>query len=631
MSDSERPAFESTVSGDVGDTSGKEPEIVAQRYKLIREIGRGGMGIVYLAHDERLNRYVALKWLLETARSNLVQRRFLREARTIASLGHIHIVQVYDISKDGTRYFISMEYVPGPAATQGPGPEGQNLPAPSITLDQYVKVNGPMQPEAVRLLIEKLCKALDYAHQSGIIHRDIKPANILLDPDLEPKLVDFGLARPIESTHSQEITQEGAVLGTPDYAAPEQMRDATSTDERVDVYSLAGVMWFALSGEVPRYFRESGVPEALRPIVSKALEKDRDERYPSAREFYHALHNVSSSSSGRTVTSPSDHGGAAGTESSAGLWICQNCMNHNADTAEYCVHCGTYGLVDCPVCQHGFRSGIQFCPKCGLDTATARQTISVLGTAKQQAEFCEFEAAILTLREAGAETLDRSDLGKMVKGWHQKVLERRNLMTEFEQAMHVYNLAKATELITELHQIMPLNCMMDSADYDCTIAFLEMRDKYRSQVEDAIIKAREEHNFARFSEHVGHLTEVFGDEECKAVKEELEQITKKLENAVTQAGLDLGVNCLSHAKSYLEAVPAWRGGDLGDHRTRLEKTCLDSLAERDRSLDEAVEHVRRERYVEALGALSAGAKYCINMNKKDIRPAPQDKQATPHG
>ena len=205
---------------------------IGDRYEMVREIGRGGMAVVYLAQDKKLNRYVACKrLLLENVARNSVQKRFLKEAQTIASLGHIYIVNIFDIGKDEHGYYITMEYVPGPHIS-----EKSKLfsPAPSVSLQEYIEKKGPLTHAEARKLIIKLCSAVEYAHNQGIIHRDIKPLNILLDDRYSPKLVDFGLARPVGRNDNTEITLDGQFLGTPEYIAPEQWSDSSDVDRRAD-------------------------------------------------------------------------------------------------------------------------------------------------------------------------------------------------------------------------------------------------------------------------------------------------------------------------------------------------------------------------------------------------------------
>ena len=143
-------------------------------------------------------------------------------------------------------------------------------------------------PVSARLeLFVTVCRAVQHAHQKGVIHRDIKPANILLTSRGEPKLTDFGLARQETADHGQ--TQTGAVLGTIDYIPPEQFRDATAVDARSDLYSLAATLYQMVTGKSPRKINFKNVPTPLQDILEKALEEEQDDRYQTAQEFRDAL------------------------------------------------------------------------------------------------------------------------------------------------------------------------------------------------------------------------------------------------------------------------------------------------------------------------------------------------------
>lgn len=155
-------------------------------------------------------------------------------------------------------------------------------PNPPLDLDEFVKAKGAMDPAKTVALGIKLCSAVKYAHKRGVIHRDIKPANILFNDDWEPKLADFGLARQV-NTQQEGATLAGAQLLTLGYGAPEQEVDASKVDERADIYGMGGTLWFAISGQNPRFFRESEVPEVLRTVLAKALHKDREKRVSDRR------------------------------------------------------------------------------------------------------------------------------------------------------------------------------------------------------------------------------------------------------------------------------------------------------------------------------------------------------------
>jgi serine/threonine protein kinase len=261
-------------------------------YELQKELGRGGMGVVYKAKQVSLNRPVALKMIKAGVLADEDElRRFLNEAEAVALLDHAGIVPVYEVGEhDGQRYF-SMKLV-----------EGGNL----TTQLAAMKAN----PRAAATLLAETAEAVHHAHMRGILHRDLKPANILIDAEGHPHVTDFGLAKRVES--DIEITQSGAILGTPAYMSPEQATARRgSITTATDVYGLGAVLYAVLTGkapfgggsvvetldavrnrppEYPRKFNPN-TPRDLETICLKCLEKDPRRRYASAHELAADLRN----------------------------------------------------------------------------------------------------------------------------------------------------------------------------------------------------------------------------------------------------------------------------------------------------------------------------------------------------
>jgi hypothetical protein len=264
------------------------------RYEIQKEIGRGAMGVVYLARDPQLQRPVALKTysLPDGISADLAvefRQRFLREARAAASLSHPGIVAVFDAGEDPSLQvpFIAMEYVPGQS------------------LKQRLETREPLDPSWVLGFGAVLAEALHVAHQAGIVHRDIKPANILIrEGDGAAKLADFGVAR----LGSSDLTRSGQAVGSPGYMSPEQVRGA-ALDGRSDLFSLAVVLYEALCGrrpfhgddlislaysiahdtQIPLSKQLTGCPAGLDDFFDRALDKNPDRRFADAVSFRHAF------------------------------------------------------------------------------------------------------------------------------------------------------------------------------------------------------------------------------------------------------------------------------------------------------------------------------------------------------
>ena len=351
-------------------------EPLATQYAVLEKIGDGGMGVVYLARDRQLGRYVAIKRLnSESMTRAALKERFLREAKAIAALNHIHIVHVYALGDDRDGPYIVMEYISGP-----PDRSPDKTPPHPFTLADKVHRDGPLTVNDALDLIIKLCRAIEYAHSCGVIHRDLKPSNVLLDESGEPKVVDFGLARLV-GPDDEHLTVPGEKMLSVGYGAPEQETDASQVDERADVYGLGALLYFGITGQNPRYFRENTVPEALKTPIVKSLATDRDERWSSVKEFTAALTLVKAPS---TIELPTVRA----------TWRCRWCDTVNPVAIKYCGECGWDGGVICAECGSEMRVGIQFCGDCGADAREYEAAGLLHGRLTQQLEVKRFGAIL---------------------------------------------------------------------------------------------------------------------------------------------------------------------------------------------------------------------------------------------
>ena len=257
------------------------PDLAGTKYRVLRRLGQGGMGTVYLVEDGELRREVALKVLFVSDATGEAGRRLLAEARLLARLEHPNIVPIHDVGTlpDG-RVFYVMTYVRGKR------------------LDAWW-AETPSRPVHLRLF-QKICDAVEFANARGVVHRDLKPENIMVGPFGEALVMDWGVAKLPDSSE-----QRGAVVGTPAYMAPEQARgDVQAIDQRTDVYALGAILYYLLSGRAPydastgastlevfppgspRPLREiaPGVPRPLEAICARAMAKEQRDRYATARE-----------------------------------------------------------------------------------------------------------------------------------------------------------------------------------------------------------------------------------------------------------------------------------------------------------------------------------------------------------
>ena len=266
------------------------------RYRIVERLGQGGMGVVYKAFDPQIERTVAIKVISGQRFDNPeLRERFFREARAAGQLTHPNIIIVYDLGEEQGQPYLAMEFVDG------------------VTLDVLMRSGEPFPlPQRLSILLD-VCEGLAYAHHRGVIHRDVKPGNIMVTRSGAAKILDFGLARLISS----DLTRSNLMLGTMSYMAPEQLR-GESIDQRVDIFavgvvlyelfagrrpfegdSLASAIYKVLEEEPPAVHEVNpSVPLELSQIVTRALAKDRDQRYQSmdevARDLMAAQATVSS-------------------------------------------------------------------------------------------------------------------------------------------------------------------------------------------------------------------------------------------------------------------------------------------------------------------------------------------------
>ena len=333
-------------------------------YKILGPLGQGGMARVYKAHQENLDREVAVKVLPPWfAADRSFVERFNLEARLVARLSHPNIVTVHDANEYNGHLYIVMQLVNGGTLKQ--------------RLDQLQSLGKTMEVGEARRIFTQLASALSYAHDNGIIHRDVKPVNVLMDLSGRPILSDFGIAKALAGTKA--LTRQGAGVGTPEYMSPEQCQGG-AVDARSDIYALGVMLFEALTGRLPflgenypalahsHIYERPPHPITINPsidpavaqVILTALMKNPLQRYQQAGDMTEALERAIHGLSGGGERSTPDPGRAAALP----LYACPQCRNFNKPQQRFCTKCG-FPLNSCRACGAFNQVSNRFCSKCG--------------------------------------------------------------------------------------------------------------------------------------------------------------------------------------------------------------------------------------------------------------------------
>jgi serine/threonine-protein kinase len=261
------------------------------RYEIIKELGRGSMGVVYQARDPHIDRLIAVKVMRRDRMENeSFVKRFMKEAKVIGRLSHPRVVTIFDVGEEGGEIYIAMEFLEG------------------IPFSDVIK-QGRLEPAKIAEFGIQVAETLEYAHRKGVVHRDIKPSNIIVEPDGQIRITDFGIAR-IEDSSATLQTQAGEIMGTPAYMSPEQVL-GNQVDGRSDLFSLGVILYELTAGRRPfggegktlatvfndiiqgsprdPHVATASIPPTLSGVIMKALEKDPAHRYQNGREMAEAL------------------------------------------------------------------------------------------------------------------------------------------------------------------------------------------------------------------------------------------------------------------------------------------------------------------------------------------------------
>jgi serine/threonine protein kinase len=355
-------------------------------YRILAKIGEGGMARVYKAHQENLDREVAVKVLPPWyAADRSFVERFNLEAKLVARLSHPNIVTVHDAGEQDGHLYIVMQLVDGGTLRH--------------RLDRLNQDGKAMDVAEVLPIFTQLASALSYAHEQGIIHRDIKPVNVLMDRSSRPILSDFGIAKVLASTHS-DLTRPGAGVGTPEYMSPEQCQGG-AIDGRADIYALGVMLFEALTGVTP--FRADNYPAlahshiyeppprptsinpaihpAVEQVILTALMKQPQQRFQRSSDVAEALNRATTlnpaspagfyrqqvSSPAAAFVRPKTITTLDGRQTIA--YSCRYCQHPNKPQMRFCTRCGR-SMNQCGVCGNQNPANNRFCTKCGRPLVT---------------------------------------------------------------------------------------------------------------------------------------------------------------------------------------------------------------------------------------------------------------------
>jgi sulfatase modifying factor 1 len=423
------------------------------RYEILEEIGRGGFARVWKARDLKLDRFVAVKRLIEPAVKDanwkMTVERFQREARAIAGLNHRNIVGVYDVGADAEGDYIVMELVEGG------------------TLRDLLKERGKLEPVDAVAMARGIAQGLGHAHKKNLVHRDIKPANVLLlneGGELTPKIVDFGLARV--GTDS-ELSMSGYGMGTPWYMPPEQRRNAKGVNHTADIYALGKTLYELLTGEIPDQVDPDKVPPGLAKVILKCVKGSPEERYFSTDELVADLQDGLTDKSRKLSSLEPEKQNP-----------CPECGGENALDAKFCEECGAGMTRGCPEC--GLENSVNkpFCKGCGTDIQGFLDLTDIVSRMEKYSEekkwsrvFKEFGQMPKAERLKGEKgSVLRQEAGQLAKKAAGNSNELRKLEGDLVEQMGARKWSEAGRTVRRLLELAPevekLNEQLDTINHE---------------------------------------------------------------------------------------------------------------------------------------------------------------------
>jgi hypothetical protein len=563
----------------VGVPAGRcDPGVVIGDFVIREFIGSGGMGSVYRADQITLARPAALKVLhTELCASPAQLARFVREARTAASLNHPNLIGVYAVGEEDGLHYLAMELI-----------RGQSV-------QDLLRTQGKLPLEQASEIVVQVAAGLNAAWQKrSVVHCDVKPENILLPDEGGVKIADLGLAE-VGGTVPSHGGSAGAFGGSPYYVCPEAIL-GKPLDHRSDLYSLGVTFFEMLTGHLPFEGTELAevagrhlyaappdprkyvpdLPAGVADIIVKLMNKSPDERFQSAPDLIRALRV-------QVLLKTSPELGLDAGQGGKGLvlprWTCPCCGRANAESSRFCLGCGASGRTPCPLCGEEIILNTQFCAHCGGNLHEQRQGVV------RQAE------SILSRVD---EMFSRSNLEGV-----------RRLIGEFRQLDQ--------GVIPELLR----------AQFSDVVAHLGTQFELRVQ------EARTALRIDQLEEATNLLISISGVEQYQWLKDEVDGLKSDLAQTIFHAGSTLKSNCPSTCQRLLGEAVAWTGGSLGQRLEELRRQCQQHLEQRSHALTEAraVSEAAELDLREAVQALHAVAVCRVSPKVMVLQPDEADRQA----
>jgi len=438
--------------------------IIAGRYRIESVIGEGGMGTVFKAIDERLTREVAIKCLSGSGQEQQAGiERFMQEAKSIAKLSHLNIVQVFDVGENEKIPFICMELVDG------------------NPLDILIRKKRKYSPKEALPFVKGVGKALSYAHRRRVIHRDVKPANIIQNSEGIIKLLDFGLARIGQSS---DLSKTGYGLGTEAYASPEQKRDAKNVDYRTDIYSLGATIYEMLTGDSPQFVRPDRLSADVSDVIMKAMEPSIELRYFVIDEFIKDYEEkLSSPMKKKQMVS----------ENTVGQ--CFECGTINTEDSRYCEKCGVGLFENCPKCDGKFRVGKEYCPKCGVNISNYRKYSEHVSKGKDYLQKYNYSRSLKEFKLAQEINNTEEALQSLISE-SESSLKKINRLTEEGKSLYEnQEYENAEELFRKALELDPESSWLNQTIASISVKIKEREVKKRKEESKQLLsQAAEKYN-----------------------------------------------------------------------------------------------------------------------------------------